>query len=89
MRRSLKLSITVKAMQEIVNKKKPRTLAKRVQALEAEVAELKRLMHQGGASSDHVASRDLEAWAGLFKDDPGFHEAVELGRAWREQQPKC
>ena len=33
-------------MQEIVNKKKPRTLAKRVEALEAVVAELTQIVEQ-------------------------------------------
>ena len=77
-------------MQEIVGKKKVRPLSKRVEALEAEVAELKQLMQQAGATpAGSAADRDLQAWGGLFKDDPGFDEAVKLGRAWRSRQPKC
>ncbi len=78
--------IKVMSMQKIVNRKKPRTLANRIEALEAEVEELKRGVSTSGVSG---ANRDLQAWAGLFKDDPGFDEAVKLGRAWRRRQPKC
>lgn len=77
-------------MQEVVRKRKPRTLASRVAALEAEIAELKQKLQ---ASADAAASsRPVKDWrrtVGRFKDDPTFDEAVRLGRAWRRRQPKC
>lgn len=77
-------------MQEMVKKTKSRTLTKRVDALEAQVDDLKQqLQHALSTTGASGANRDLQAWAGLFKDDPGFDEAVKLGRAWRRRQPKC
>ena len=73
-------------MQEVVKRKsRPVTMSKRIDILEAELAELKRLVQQ----RTPVADSDLQGWVGLFKDDPGFDEAVELGQAWRRRQPKC
>ena len=79
-------------MQEIVDKKKPRTLSKRVEALEAEVEELKRLLEQQRPQSpggEQPFKHNWEKTFGIFKDDPTHEEAVRLGRAWRLRQPKC
>ncbi len=53
-------------------------LEERVQALEAEVALLKR---------DRVPETELPWWKqvwGTFKDDEDYTEAMRLGRAYRE-----
>lgn len=75
-------------MQEIVRKnKKPRTLSKRVEALEAEVAELKRLVTQPrAAAASQPFKHDWEHTFGIFKDDPTHDEAIRLGREWRQRQ---
>ena len=64
------------------------TLAKRVEALEKEVAELKGLLRKVPTGSQSPA-QDWQSTFGLFKDDPTYDEAVRLGRAYRRRQPKC
>ena len=76
-------------MQEIVNITKPRTLAKRIEALEAEVADLKLLVQQQvsqPASEKQPFKHDWEKTFGIFKDDPTHDEAIRLGREWRQRQ---
>lgn len=79
-------------MQEIVNKKKPRTMAKRIEILEAEIADLKQVVEQlkSNPAGEKVPSKhDWQKTFGIFKDDPTHEEAVRLGQAWRRRQPKC
>ena len=78
-------------MQEVVRKKKSRTLASRVEALEAEIAEMKQLTQQIAAKSvqQQLVGHDWKSTFGQFKDDPGYDEVVRLGRAYRRRQPKC
>ena len=61
------------------------TLEKRIEALEREVAELKRQLQREKAE-------DLPWYiknAGMFKDDPIFDEIVERGKQYRESlRPK-
>ena len=81
----------VRNMQEIVNRKlKSKALAKRVESLEAEVAELKRqLPAVAEAHSQSPRAKDWRRTLGMFADDPTFDEALRLGREWRRRQPKC
>lgn len=57
------------------------TLEERVAALESEISVLKR-----ERASDN--SQDIRPWwersRGQFKDDPGYDEAMRLGREYRE-----
>lgn len=53
-------------------------LEKRLAALEAEVANLKQERKSPGRWWDEIA--------GTFANDPAFHEAMELGRKWRERE---
>jgi hypothetical protein len=55
---------------------------KRLQALEAEVAELKQRI---AARTDHGASW-LDQWWGAFANDPAFEEAARLGSEWRKRE---
>ena len=77
-------------MQEMVKKKKSPPLAKRVEALEAEVAEFRQQLQR--ITSAAPGQPDPDWWKhifGRFKDDPGYDEAVRLGQAYRRRQPKC
>lgn len=80
-------------MQEIVDRKKPRSarsLAKRVAELEAEVAQLKQLVDSlKAAPGVGPGLNDWQKTVGRFKDDPTHEEAVRLGKEWRDSQPKC
>ena len=78
-------------MHEIGNKKaKSRTLAKRIEALEAEVAELKQqLQRLSTAPIEHPHPDAWKSTFGQFKDDPGYDSVVRLGRAYRSRQAKC
>ena len=78
-------------MQDRVAKKKASAgaLAERVEALEREVAELKRVMSVGRASIGEPGPDDWKLTFGRFKDDPTYEEAERLGRAYRRRQPKC
>lgn len=79
-------------MQEIVDKKKTkstRSLSKRLEALEAEVAELKQIVQQQvtkPVSGNQPFQHDWEHTFGIFKDDPTHDESIRLGREWRERQ---
>lgn len=55
---------------------------KRLQALEAEVADLKRRL---GAAGRPVGSW-LDQWWGAFANDPAFEEAKRLGAQWRKRE---
>lgn len=78
-------------MQEIVRgkKKSAATLVKRVAALEAETQALKQQLDGLTARHDGPGADDWKLTVGRYKDDPTFEEAVRLGRAWRQRQPKC
>jgi hypothetical protein len=61
-------------------------LEERVALLEEEVRRLRAQVARGaGAISGQTAPDFLEQFAGVFRDDPTFDEAVRLGREWREQ----
>lgn len=56
-------------------------LEKRLAALESALAKLRQDKPQS------VSRTSAEAWladAGVFRDDPGFWEAVQIGREYRE-----
>ena len=60
-------------------------LSKRIEALELELAQLKKQMQAGG--------KDVRPWwqrcAGRFADDPEFEDMVRYGREYRESlRPK-
>lgn len=75
-------------MQELVKRKKrPITLARRVETLENEIADLKQLVAQTAAKAK--PSKDWRRTLGAFADDPTYDEALRLGRKWRQRQPKC
>ena len=59
------------------------SLEKRVEVLEKEVAALK------DAGERVTAKPDWHSRIGKFKDDPGYDEAMRLGRRYRRRQPKC
>ena len=64
-----------------------KTLEKRVEKLEQELAEVKSELAQS-----HGTSRRLKDWTktfGKFKDDPIYDEILRLGAAYRRRQPKC
>ena len=63
-------------------------LAKRVEALEKEVAELKQSIGVVADAGEKIP-RAKDRTVGMFKDDPTYDEALRLGRAWRRRQPKC
>jgi hypothetical protein len=56
-----------------------RTIESRVAALEQEVAELKRAMHDSPQTDNW-----FDQLSGRFKDDPDFAEIVRLGREYRQ-----
>jgi hypothetical protein len=62
------------------------SLEERVEALESELAELKRQLGQGKACTD------VPWWEriyGTFADSPDYEEAMRLGREYRESlRPK-
>lgn len=62
------------------------SLEERVAALEAELEQVKR------RQQETVSAEEPRGWrriVGVFKDDPGFEEAVRAGREWRESfRPK-
>lgn len=55
-------------------------LEKRITALEADVARLKRDTREFPRSD----TTDWDRVIGSFDDDPAFDEAMELGRQWRK-----
>jgi hypothetical protein len=55
-------------------------LEKRIEALERELAELKRLLNKERVEKEPWYIRN----AGMFKDDPAFDAIVEEGRKYRE-----
>ncbi len=62
-------------------------LEERVALLEQEVRRLQAQVARGtGAVSGRTAPDFLEQFAGIFRDDPTFDEAVRLGREWREDR---
>jgi hypothetical protein len=61
----------------------PRSLEKRVTALEAEVMQLKRAWQ--GATNMSVPW--WERRFGAFKDDPMYDAAMRLGAAYHQSQP--
>jgi len=58
------------------------TLKQRVEALEAEVACLKKKVEEGSDSNEQWWER---IW-GAFAGDSAFQEAMQLGRQYRESQ---
>ena len=58
------------------------TIEQRLSELEKEVAELKAEVRKEPGKEDW---RSTVGWA---KDDPTYEEAMKLGRAWRNRQPK-
>lgn len=67
----------------------PTKLAERVADLEAEVAELKKLVLARNEVSPAPKAGDNDAWRatfGAFKDDPFYDDMVRLGRNWRKRQ---
>ena len=66
-------------------------LAKRVEVLEREVAELKLLLKHAALRGERhePGPDDWKLNFGRFKDDPTYEEAERLGRAYRRRQPKC
>ncbi len=61
-------------------------LARRVEALEKQVEELKTQVAKNGQTEppNKAPWWTPEGGAGRFKDDPGFEEMVRLGREYRE-----
>src|SRR5688572_6580053 len=55
---------------------------KRLQALEAEIAEIKRRLGVPGQPSTSW----LDQWWGAFANDPAFEEAMRLGAQWRKRE---
>jgi hypothetical protein len=55
-------------------------LEKRVAALEHEISDVKQVLAAAGSSK-----KNWRQTVGMSKDDPGFGEMIELGRAIREQ----
>lgn len=64
-------------------------LVQRVEALEREVAELKKLVISQPNDGRQPFKHDWQRTFGIFKDDPTYNEAIRLGQAWRKRQPKC
>ena len=58
-------------------------LEERVAALEDKIKE----MEQQETDKPTDAPRGWQRFVGAFQDDPGFEEAVRLGREWRESEP--
>ena len=58
------------------------TVEERLTALEAEVGQLK----QQGQDAKGEEPRGWQRIFGRFAGMPGFEEAVQLGREWRESQ---
>jgi hypothetical protein len=63
-------------------------LSERVAELEADVAELKKLVRPRSDAPEPANDAWRETF-GAFKDDPIYEDVVRLGRAWRKRQPKC
>ena len=63
-------------------------LEKRVETLELEVRELRRLL-RSQTGLENPGPDDWMKSFGRFKDDPTYDEALRLGRSWRLRQPKC
>lgn len=62
------------------------SLEERVTALESELEQLKRRQEANASPNEPRGWRRI---VGVFKDDPGFEEAVRAGREWRESfRPK-
>lgn len=55
-------------------------LEKRVAALEHDVSDVKQFLAKAGSSK-----KSWKETVGMSKDDPGFEEMIELGRAIRER----
>lgn len=64
-------------------------LEARVEALEREIAALKKLVAAAAKVDEQPFEHDWKATFGRFQDDPTYEEAARLGRAWRRRQPKC
>ena len=64
-----------------------KTLEKRVEKLEQELAELKSEIAQSRGTPRR--QKDWTRTFGMFKDDPIYDEIVRLGAAYRRRQPKC
>ena len=69
------------------------SIERRLEAVEKELADLKREVRVKAPADTAPGSgpdnRWLERIARSFVDDPDYVEAVRLGRAWRRRQPKC
>ena len=59
------------------------SLEERVEALEAEVQQLKRQQEEDKPSEE---PRGWQRIVGIFQDDPAFEESVLEGRKWRESE---
>ncbi len=59
------------------------TLENRLNAMEAELAQLKQQMQTIKPQETEPRWKQI---IGVFKDDPLFDEAERLGREWRESQ---
>jgi hypothetical protein len=57
------------------------SIEKRLQTLEAEVAEIKRGLENRGQPANW-----LERWSGAFANDPAYDEAMRLGAEWRKRE---
>ncbi len=64
-----------------------KTLEKRVEKLEQELAEVKTELAQ--SRSKLRRPKDWTKTFGMFKDDPIYDEILRLGAAYRKRQPKC
>ena len=61
-------------------------LARRVEVLEAEVSALKQQLQAVAPSTrEGLGPKDLQGIVRIFAEDPGFDEAVRLGREWRKR----
>lgn len=59
------------------------TLERRLEAVENEIAEIKRRLE---GEKPRTGTAGWEKIVGTFADSEGFEEATRLGREWREAQ---